>query len=71
MRERLGITHKSAQRSGYWQCEICFGLPFAILFCGTDYVAFRLTSGKWGSRYPSSIADMLGWAGTVLLVSAL
>lgn len=36
----------------YWQSVLRFGLPFVVLYYGSNYLTFRFTVGATGRRYP-------------------
>lgn len=44
--------HLSGRFATLWQSVFRFGLPFIILYLGTDYLAFRLTTAHSGLAYP-------------------
>ncbi len=54
MRERhtWNLDQLSRKCASYWQSVLRFGLPFIILYRGTNYVAFRITAGDVGLPYP-------------------
>jgi hypothetical protein len=42
---------ESSRWTNYWQSVLRFGLPFIVLYRGTDYLIFRIAKGNAGLPY--------------------
>jgi hypothetical protein len=64
------LEQMSLRCLSYWQSVLRFGLPFIILYRGTDYASFRIISGNVGLRYPWRLAAAMDIP-VMLLASAI
>jgi hypothetical protein len=68
---RWDLEHISSKCASYWQSVLLVGLPFTILYRGTDYVIFRIITGNAASSlYPWRAAIAMD-VPVMLLVSAI
>jgi hypothetical protein len=57
--------------TNYWQAVLRVGLPFIVLYRGTDYLIFRIVNGNCiGLRYPWRFAVVMDVV-TMLILSTL
>lgn len=60
-----------ARTTNYGQALLCVGLPFIILYRGTDYLIFRMMKGNHvGLHYPWRFAAVMDVI-TMLILSTL
>jgi hypothetical protein len=64
------LTELCSKCSNYWQSVVRFGLPFAVLYGGINYAAFRMSVGNAGLRFPWRVETMMD-AAVMFLASTI